>query len=215
MPTRVTIVENPLAKYYLSLLRNKNTRPPQFRDAMEKLGEILAYEASRRLEWISRDIETPLSKTMGLYPSGNIIVVGILGASIPMLNGITRMLPWAGIGLIAARRLETRGGVEPVVYYERLPASMEKYSLTLLVDPMLATGKTIEAAVKHLRRRGAGRILILTIIASKPGLNYILENLRDVDVYTISIDPILNEDYMIVPGLGDAGDRALNVDLVF
>ncbi len=213
MSNRLHVIDNPLSNYYLTILRDKNTRPSKFREAMEKLGYFLGYEVSRSLKWINRPVETPLSRAIGYYPFGELLTVGILGASIPLINGIIKAIPWSGIGLIAARRIEKPGGVEVNIYYERLPVSLKGYEAVILADPMLATGHTLNASIMHLKERGAKKIIIGTIISSKPGVEYILAKHGDVEIYTFAVDPFLNNKFFIVPGLGDAGDRGLGVDL--
>ncbi len=213
MQSRVNVIDNPLAQYYLAVLRDKNTGSSVFREVLERIGFILGYEISRDLAWKTREVETPLAKAIGYFPSGKLLVVGVLGASIPLINGIVKALPWAGIGLIAAKRVETSGGVRVAIYYERLPISLARYEKIILADPMLATGKTIEASIKHLRQRGARSIIVTSVIASRPGIEYLLGHVADIKIYTVGIDPVLNDKFFIVPGLGDAGDRGLGVDL--
>ncbi len=212
MSERLKIIDNPLAKYYLTILRDKNTPPHIFRRIMGKIGVILGYEIARELKWMKTFVETPLSKAIGLKPAGKTIIVGILGASIPLIYGLQEALPWAGIGLIAARRIEGGKDVRVVTYYERLPVSLNGYDI-VLADPMLATGRTIEASINHLRERGGGRIIIASVLSSRYGVEYLFGRYDDIVIYTIEVDPILNKDYFIVPGLGDAGDRGLGVDL--
>ncbi len=212
MDKRLHVITNPLAKYYLSILRDKNTPPSIFRQVMENIGYILGYELSRELSWKEYIVETPLSRALGVKPSGKTIIIGILGASIPLVNGLSRALPWAGIGLIAAKRLEKENKVEVVIYYERLPVNLRSYDI-ILADPMLATGKTIEASIKHIIERGGRKIIIATVLSSNYGVEYILNKYSNVVIYTVEVDPILNKDYFIVPGLGDAGDRGLGVEM--
>ncbi len=207
------MIDNPLAQHYLAILRDKNTGSSVFREVLEKTGFILGYEVSRELPWKTRDVETPLARAIGYFPSGKLLVVGILGASLPLVYGIIKALPWAGIGLIAAKRVEAGDSVRITIYYERLPVSLARYDRIILADPMLATGKTIEASIRHLRQRGARRITVASVIASRPGIEYLLSHVSDIKIYTVGIDPVLNDEFFIVPGLGDAGDRGLGVDL--
>lgn len=207
---RVHVIDNPLAKYYLSCLRDKNTRPDTFRMYMEILGIYLGFELSRYLDWEEVDVETPLAKAKGLKPSGKLLIVAILGASIPLVTGIVKVLPWAGIGLIAARRIEKEGGVEVNVYYKRLPENLSSYTV-IVVDPMLATGKTINTVLNYLEEKNVKKTIVATIIASKPGIKYITAKHENTTILTFAIDPILDTNMFIVPGLGDAGDRSLGV----
>jgi len=213
MEKDLIIIDNPLAKYYLTILRSKNTTPKIFRDHIRKLGFILGYEASKYLKWRKVFIETPLAKTEGLEPAKPVYIVGILGASIPMIEGIWDVIPWAGLGLIAARRKEYPGKVEVEVYYERLPEDLSFYTI-LLIDPMLATGKTMVSVIERLRKKGAREIIVLTIISSKQGIEYVWRNAGKIPIITVAVDPMLNDKFFIVPGLGDAGDRGLGHDYV-
>ncbi|OYT39281.1 MAG: uracil phosphoribosyltransferase [Desulfurococcales archaeon ex4484_58] len=208
----VIVVENPLAKYYLTILRDRNTSPKLFREYVRKLGFILGYEASRYIKWKNTFVETPLARAEGIKPIKPVIVVGILGASIPLIQGIWDAIPWAGLGLVAARRIESEYEVEIEVYYERLPDDLSPYTV-LIADPMLATGKTIVNTIELLKKRNAKEIVVLTIIASKYGVEYVHGREKNVPIITITIDPFLNDRFFIVPGLGDAGDRGLGSDV--
>ena len=206
---RVYIIDNPLAKYLLTVLRNKNTLPPTFREVMRKLGFILAYEISRELMWKEITIETPLSKAKGIEPYTNIWIIAILGAGVPLAQGIHEAFPWAGLGFIAARRFEEDKDIRVEVYYERMPESL-KGAITIIADPMLATGNTMVKVLEIVRRRECGKVIIASVVASKYGVKKILDLFNDVNICVITIDPKLNDKAFIVPGLGDAGDRALN-----
>jgi len=206
---RVYIIDNPLAKYLLTILRNKNTLPPKFREVMRKLGFILAYEISRELMWKEITVETPLSKAKGIEPYTNIWIIAILGAGVPLAQGIHEAFPWAGLGFIAARRFEEDKDIRVEVYYERMPESLKR-TITIIADPMLATGNTMVKVLEIVRRRGCGKVIIASVVASKYGVKKILDLFNDVNIYVLTIDPELNDKAFIVPGLGDAGDRALN-----
>ena len=206
---RVYIIDNPLAKYLLTILRNKNTLPPKFREVMRKLGFILAYEISRELMWKEITVETPLSKAKGIEPYTNIWIIAILGAGVPLALGIHEAFPWAGLGFIAARRFEEDKDIRVEVYYERMPESLKR-TITIIADPMLATGNTMVKVLEIVRRRECEKVIIASVVASKYGVKKILDLFNDVNIYVLTIDPELNDKAFIVPGLGDAGDRALN-----
>lgn len=213
MYTRITVVNNPLAQHYLTILRNKNTKPMAFRETLRRLGFILGYEAAKYLKWSRVFIETPLARTEGVKPSKPLLIVGVLGASIPLIEGIWEALPWAGLGLVAARRRENlTDSIEVDIYYQRLPDDLSPFTI-ILADPMLATGKTLVSVIKKLKLRGARDIVVTTVISSKQGINYLMSNAGEPPLITIAIDPILDSKYFIVPGLGDAGDRGLGYDL--
>ena len=200
----------PLARSILRTLRDKGTATRSFRSSMRLAGLILAMEISRELEWKPVTVETPLGVSVEEYElSSQPLLVGILGASIYMLEGFQAVYEGAPVALIAAKRVEKPGDVEVHVYYERLP---ERWSgVAIVVDPMLATGKTIELAVRKTKEIGSSKVVVASIIASIPGLRYLASKHPDVPVYTLAVDPELNDRFFIVPGLGDAGDRALGV----
>lgn len=213
MYTQITVIDNPLAQHYLTILRDKNTKPMIFREALRRLGFILGYEAAKHLRWRRVFVETPLAKAEGVKPSKPLLIVGVLGASIPLIEGMWEALPWAGLGLVAARRREDLAeGVEVDIYYQRLPDDLSPFTI-ILADPMLATGKTLVGVIKKLRFRGARDIIVTTVVSSKQGINHLMRNAGELPLITIAIDPILNSKYFIVPGLGDAGDRGLGYDL--
>lgn len=206
---KVIIVDNLLAKHYLTILRDRNTKPVVFREYMRKIGFILGYEASIYLDWNRVTVETPLSKATGVKVSKPILIVGILGASLPLVQGIQDAYPHAGLGLVAARRLESGMNVDVEIYYCRLPERLDNYNV-LIGDPMLATGKTILRTINLLFEKNASKIVVLSVIASRVGLENIHKKYPEIPILVIEIDPELNNRFFIVPGLGDAGDRSLD-----
>ena len=207
----VVVIDNPLARHYLTILRDRDTPPRLFREYMRKLGFILGYEASKYMKWSSVFVETPLAKAEGLKPGKPVLIIGILGASIPLVQGIWEAIPWAGLGLIAARRVEYEDRVDVEIYYERLPKDLSHFTV-LIGDPMLATGKTLASTIDLLSKRGARDIVVLTVIASRHGIEYLRSHAKNVPIITVAIDPVLNDRFFIVPGLGDAGDRGLGYE---
>ncbi len=208
---RVIVIDNPLAQYLLARIRDKNTPPSTFRKILEDLGFILGYEISRLLKWDKIVVETPLAETTGIKPKEKLYIIGILGACIPLVQGMLKALPWAGLGLVAARRIEKEESIEIEVYYKRLLEDLSSYKV-VIADPMLATGYTISTTIELLKEHKARDIIISSVISSKQGVDYLLEKYPDIRIVTIAIDPVLNSKWFIVPGLGDAGDRALNPD---
>lgn len=211
---RVVVVgrESPLARWVLAVLRDSSTGRGRFREAMEAAGSILAPYASRSLEWAPRRVKTPLGEAEELWPIEELLVVGILGAAVPLVNGFVRLLPEARIGFIAARRVEDESRVDVEVYYDRLPGRVPRHN-NVVLDPMLATGTTMSAAMEILASRGARRVVVGSVIAARDGIATV-EAAGDrlgveVHVYTLGLDPGLDDRFFIVPGLGDAGDRAL------
>jgi len=207
----IVIIDNPLAKHYLTILRDKNTSPRKFREYLRKLGFIVGYEASRSMKWRRMFVETPLARAEGCRPGKPVIIVGILGASIPFVEGLWEAIPWAGLGLVAARRVESGREIDVEVYYERLPNDLGHFTI-IIADPMLATGKTLVSTIQLIKKREGRDIVVATIISSKYGLEYLMSKEPGVTVYTVAVDPILNDKFFIVPGLGDAGDRGLGYE---
>ncbi|GBF09404.1 uracil phosphoribosyltransferase [Aeropyrum pernix] len=208
---RVIGGETPLARYVLRVLRDRTTGFPEFRRYVRIAGSILAVYIAGELGWVEEEVETPLgAKAKELAPAGPVYLVGILGASLPMVEGFASMMPEARIALVAARRVEEPGRLKIEVYYSRLPRRFDGPAVVL--DPMLATGKTVAEAVRLARDRGASKVVIGSIIASRQGVEYISSLYGDTPIYTLALDPELDENYFIVPGLGDAGDRALGVE---
>lgn len=209
---KVTVLTEhaPLARWILRHLRDSSTGVEDFREWMRRAGLLLAAHISSEIEWEMVRVKTPLgAEAVELEPREKPLLVGILGASIPLLEGFEQLYPGSPIGLVAARRIEEGEGVEIRLYYERLPSSYE--GTAILVDPMLATGQTIAAVADAIAARGAGRIIAATVIAARPGLSYLQAHGGVDHVYTLAVDPMLNDKYFIVPGLGDAGDRSLGV----
>lgn len=203
--------ESPLSRYVLRILRDRSTGFEEFRRGMRIAGSILAVFIARELKWKEIDVETPLGvKARELEPSDPVYVVGVLGASIPMVEGFSSMIPSSRIALVAARRVEEPGKVSIEVYYTRMPRRFD--GPAVILDPMLATGKTVAEAIKIVKSRGASKVVVGSVIASKPGVEYIRGLYSDVAIYSLALDPELDENFFIVPGLGDAGDRALGVE---
>ena len=204
--------ETPLARFVLKVLRDRETGYEEFRRYMRIAGAILAVYALREAEWRETRVVTPLNaEAVELEPAAPLYVVGVLGASIPLVEGFLSIAPWARIGLVAAKRIEEEGGpVRTEVYYVRLPSRVD--GPAFVVDPMLATGGTVEAAVRILKERGAPRVTVASVIAAVPGIERLRRSHPDVKIYTLAVDPELDSRYFIVPGLGDAGDRALGVE---
>lgn len=207
---RVLGEELPYARWLLLKLRDRRTRPSEFRELMKAAGRLLAIMSSRELEWSREVVETPLgAQAEELELASDPLVVGVLGAALPLLDGFVDVYPQAKVGLVAARRLEDKDGVRVELYYRRLPRVHTGASVVL--DPMLATGRTLDRVVEEVTSLGSSKVIIGSVIASKQGLGYILQRHPEVMVYTLAVDPELNKSFFIVPGLGDAGDRALAV----
>lgn len=206
MPSPI-LVEHPLIKRHVTELRSTATPPADFRNLVSRLAALLAYEATKDLNLMPVEVETPMAKTTGHQLSESIGIVPILRAGLGMVEPVLDFLPSAEVWHLGLYRDESTA--EPVEYYSRL-SDGHPVDVALVLDPMLATGGSAIAALETLKRWGAKRTKILSIIASEFGIQRIAEESADTQVYVCAIDPILNDDKFIVPGLGDAGDRIFN-----
>jgi uracil phosphoribosyltransferase len=202
---KVIEVDHPLVRHKLTLLRSVECDTAQFRALVEEIANLLTYEATKDLETVPLEIETPLTKMTGTAVTGKkVAVVPILRAGLGMVDGVLRMVPVARIGHIGLYRDEET--LEPVTYYEKLPDDMSERDV-LLLDPMLATGGSVTVAVDKVKAAGARHVKLLAILAAPEGIARLHQDHPDVDIVVAGIDEKLNEKGYIVPGLGDAGDR--------
>lgn len=202
---RVVTVDHPLVQHKLTLLRETATGAKEFRELLDEIATMLAYEATRDLPTVPVAVRTPLTTAAGARLAGkHPAVVPILRAGLGMVNGFLRLLPTAVVGHIGLfRDPQTLAAVE---YYCKLPPDLSERVL-LVLDPMLATGGSAVAAIQLLKNRGARHIKLITLIACPEGLAAVQTAHPDVTVFTAGIDARLNDHAYIVPGLGDAGDR--------
>ncbi len=198
------LIRHPLADLKVSTLRDKNTAPPEFRRVLQELSQLVAYEALRDFEIEPHPLETPIGPTLGAKPARPLVIVPVLRAGLAMADGILQMFPSAAVGHIGMFRDEET--LEPVSYYFRLPPDAAR-SHVLLVDPMLATGNSLSAAVDRLKQEGITRLTCACIIASRPGVVRLRTAHPDMPVFGAALDESLNQHGYITPGLGDAGDR--------
>ena len=205
MEQRVHVMEHPLIQHKLSMIRDVSTGPKEFRELVEELSMLMAYEVTRDIPVEEVEIQTPLCKTKGKSVSGKKLgIVPILRAGLGMVNGMLKLIPTAKVGHIGIYRdPET---LQPVEYYCKLPPDIEERDLILL-DPMLATGGSACAGIQFLKERGAKNIKLMCLIAAPEGIDAVCSAHPDVDIYTAAVDEYLNDHAYIVPGLGDAGDR--------
>jgi uracil phosphoribosyltransferase len=201
---RTNVVDHPLAAQLLTRARDRDTSQAVFRDTIDELSYILLVEATRYLSTASVMVETPLGPAQGYQVIAPPLVVPILRAGIGMLGAALRLLPGADTGFIGVSRNEDT--FEPTPYLNGVPANLDGRDVIVL-DPMLATGGSLEHACQILTKQGAGRITAVVVLAAPEGLARIERSGLDVEVWTAAIDDRLNERAFIVPGLGDAGDR--------
>jgi len=187
------------------MLRDKNTSTKDFRELVEEIALLMAYEVTRDLPLEDIEIETPICKTKSKVIAGRSIgVIPILRAGLGMVNGILKLVPNAKVGHIGLYRDPVT--LKPVEYYCKLPADATERTL-IVVDPMLATGGSSAAAIGFLKDRGCTNIKLMCLIAAPIGVKKMQELHPDVDIYVAALDEKLNDHAYIVPGLGDAGDR--------
>ncbi|TQL44962.1 uracil phosphoribosyltransferase [Homoserinimonas aerilata] len=204
---RVHVADHPLITHKLTVLRNKETASPTFRALTEELVTLLAYEATRNVRVDPIDIVTPVGPTTGVTISQpRPLVVPILRAGLGMLEGMVKLVPTAEVGFLGMVRDEET--LQPTTYAERLPDDLSNRQCFVL-DPMLATGGSLIAAIEYLLERGAQDVTAVCILAAPEGLEAVKAATegRDVTIVLGAVDERLDENGYIVPGLGDAGDR--------
>lgn len=203
--SRVTLVDHPLVQHKLTIMRDENTGTKQFRELVKELALFEGYEATRDFALEDVAITTPICETVGKRITGRkVAIVPILRAGLGMVDGLLELIPAARVGHVGMERDEVTH--EPREYYAKLPADADQRTC-LVVDPMLATGGSANAAIDYLRSRGVKSIRLLVLVSAPEGLKAVLEHDENVHIYTCAIDETLNENAYIVPGLGDAGDR--------
>ena len=202
---KIFVMDHPLIQHKLSLIRDKNTGSKEFRELVNEVAMLMAYEATRDLPLTEAEVETPICPCKTKVLAGKKIgVVPILRAGPGMLDGVLRLIPAARVGHIGLYRdPET---LEPVEYYCKLPGDITERDLIVL-DPMLATGGSASAAISFIKNRGCKSIRMMNLIAAPEGIERVRRDHPDVDVYVACVDEKLNDHGYIVPGLGDAGDR--------
>lgn len=203
--SKVVVMDHPLIQHKLTMLRDINTGSKDFRDLVKEISMLMAYEMTRELPLEDTVIETPLcqmtSKTLAGKKMG---IIPILRAGLGMVDGVLQLIPAAKVGHIGLYRdPET---LQPVEYYCKLPSDVPERELFVL-DPMLATGGSANAAIQFIKDRGGVNIRLVSLIAAPEGVAAVNEAHPDVDIYVAAMDEKLNDHAYIVPGLGDAGDR--------
>lgn len=199
------VMNHPLILHKLSVIRDKNTSVKEFREIISEIASLMCYEATRDLPVEDVEIETPVATaTVKRLAGKKLAIVPILRAGLGMVDGIVQLIPNVKVGHIGLYRdPET---LMPVEYYCKLPNDIEERDV-FVIDPMLATGGSAEAAISFIKQRGGRTIRLMNIIAAPEGVKKIQEAHPDVDIYTAALDDCLNDHGYIVPGLGDAGDR--------
>ena len=201
----VHVMDHPLIQHKLSLMRDQETGPKEFRELLNEISMLMAYEVTRDLPLKEITIETPVSEARVQVISGKkIALVPILRAGLGMVEGILEMIPAAKVGHIGLyRNPET---LQPIEYYCKLPSPIEQRTI-VVVDPMLATGGSAVEAVNFIKQHGGKKIKFMCVIAAPEGIERLMKAHPDIQLYVGHVDRELNENAYICPGLGDAGDR--------
>ncbi len=211
----IYIAKNPALSTLLLEIRDKNTDRRRFRELLKLAGILMAYESSVLLDTKTSEVETPLGAKWSSEKIDDeaIVIISILRASLPFVDGILTLYPRASVGFISAMRVEdsmrrynNRLVFEVESHYEKIPR-IEKRTV-LVADPMLATGSTMDLALNTIKKKNPRKIVVITLIASRLGIEFLSSRHTDTYIVVASIDPKLNDKGFIVPGLGDAGDRS-------
>ena len=198
------VLNHPLITHKLTQMRRKECGTKDFRENLDEIAELMAYEVCRDLPTNPIEIETPVAKCTGYELSKEVVIVPILRAGIGMVDGLLSLVPAAKVGHIGMYRDEET--LQPVEYLVKLPEDIDQRQI-FVVDPMLATGGSAILAVDSLKKRGASNIKFVCLVSAPEGVKALQEAHPDVEIFTAALDERLNEHGYIVPGLGDAGDR--------
>jgi uracil phosphoribosyltransferase len=203
--SNIVVIDHPLIQHKLSIIRDLKTGAKEFRELVEEVSMLMAYEVTRDIPLEEVEIETPVATARCRVISGKkIAVVPILRAGLGMVGGVLKLIPTAKVGHIGVYRdPET---FTPIEYYCKLPPDIEEREL-ILVDPVLATGGSATAGIQFLKQRGASQIRLMCLIAAPEGIQNVQSKHPDVNIYVAAVDDRLNSHGFVVPGLGDVGDR--------
>jgi len=198
------IVDHPLIQHKLTQIRNKHTGTKEFRENVNEIAGLMAYEITRDIPLRKTETETPLTKCITSELSKDIVLIPVLRAGLGMVDGITSLIPIAKIGHVGMYR--DHATLKPHSYYAKFPYRIKK-AIVLVLDPMLATGGSASATLDKLKSEGASDLKLVCIVGAPEGLERVSKDHPDVDIFLAALDEGLNELGYIVPGLGDAGDR--------
>jgi uracil phosphoribosyltransferase len=203
--SKVYVFDHPLIQHKITYIRDKNTGTKEFRELVNEVAGLMAYEITRDMPLQEVEVETPVATCKSFLLAGKKLgLVPILRAGLGMVDGILKLIPAAKVGHVGLYRdPET---LEPVEYYVKFPRDVEERDF-IVIDPMLATGGSAVAAIESLKSRGAVNIKLMCLIAAPEGIEKVQEVHPDVDIYVAGVDEKLNDHGYIIPGLGDAGDR--------
>lgn len=202
---KLVICDHPLIQHKVTFIRDKNTNTKQFRELVDEVAMLMAFEITRDVPLSAVKVQTPVSEAEGKVIAGRMMgLIPILRAGLGMVDGVLKVIPSAKVGHIGLYR--DHETLQPVEYYCSLPTDVAEREL-IVIDPMLATGGSANAAIEMLKKRGCKPSKLMCLIAAPEGVKAVQEAHPDVDIYLAALDERLNEHGYIVPGLGDAGDR--------
>ena len=200
----ITVLNHPLITHKLTLMRKSDTNTKNFRQNLDEIAGLMAYEITRDLKLDPITIQTPVVEYETFELNTDIVLVPIIRAGLGMVDGILTLIPTAKVGHVGVYRDEET--LQPHEYFAKFPENLEEAEV-LVLDPMLATGGSADAAIEMVKKRGAKNIKLVCLVGAPEGVNLIQERHPDVDIFLAALDSHLNEQGYIVPGLGDAGDR--------
>lgn len=200
----ITVLNHPLITHKLTLMRKSDTNTKNFRQNLDEIAGLMAYEITRDLKLDPITIQTPVVEYETFELNTDIVLVPIIRAGLGMVDGILTLIPTAKVGHVGVYRDEET--LQPHEYFAKFPENLDEAEV-LVLDPMLATGGSADAAIEMVKKRGAKNIKLVCLVGAPEGVNLIQERHPDVDIFLAALDSHLNEQGYIVPGLGDAGDR--------
>ncbi|MDT3696565.1 MAG: uracil phosphoribosyltransferase [Ignavibacterium sp.] len=204
MKENLFIVEHPIIKRDVTILRDKNTESETFRAVLQRVSNLLAAEVSKKFSLTDIIIETPLETAKGSKLTNEVILVPVLRAGLGMVNGFLQIIPEAKVGHIGLQRDEET--LQPIDYYYKIPKNLATAEVVML-DPMLATGGSASEAISYLKKHGAKNPVFVCIVAAPEGVKKLQSKHPDIKIFAAALDRELNSKGYILPGLGDAGDR--------
>lgn len=203
MNNKYTLIEHPLLETKMTIIRDKETKEEKFRNAVNEMTSLLAFEATKNLHTIEKIVETPLTTFNGVKLSEDVVIAPILRAGLSMVDSMLGLIPHAKVAHIGLYRDDN---LEAKEYYLNLPKHLDN-AFVIITDPMLATGVSLIKAIDLLKEKSAKRIIYIGILGTPVGIKNVHDKHPDVEIYLAAVDEKLNENGYIVPGLGDAGDR--------